>query len=224
MKKRQRATQKAFGQLVANNPEMREHLQDNQRSGISTIVLGSSDRPVVDTLMICKRCNTWARSQKCGSCGITYYCSRECQAKDWPRHKTLCRQTNEPAQLVASLFGEMRKQVRDRFESDHLELGKLYLIDATPESAMRSTQRPEPVPLNFVVKKGLPSLPPDFKDLVNLLVILRAPMGVHLSCGTTPIERYLLRFTHSSKVCPIVVGEGGPQINVSVVNAKDLGL
>ena len=29
-------------------------------------------------------------STKCGGCGVARYCSRECQKKDWPRHKTKC--------------------------------------------------------------------------------------------------------------------------------------
>ncbi len=27
----------------------------------------------------------------CGKCRLTYYCSRECQLMDWPRHKAYCK-------------------------------------------------------------------------------------------------------------------------------------
>eukprot|EP00034_Subulatomonas_tetraspora_P001282 GABW01001584.1.p1 GENE.GABW01001584.1~~GABW01001584.1.p1 ORF type:complete len:102 (-),score=8.09 GABW01001584.1:15-320(-) len=34
-------------------------------------------------------------SHRCGKCMIAKYCSRECQAKDWKRHKSKCRTEEE---------------------------------------------------------------------------------------------------------------------------------
>ena len=39
--------------------------------------------------LLCK--STPEQLKKCGKCGMAKYCSRECQAKDWVRHKTECR-------------------------------------------------------------------------------------------------------------------------------------
>lgn len=32
--------------------------------------------------------------KKCGGCHVTFYCSRECQKRDWSTHKSLCRQVS----------------------------------------------------------------------------------------------------------------------------------
>lgn len=42
------------------------------------------------SLYKCGTCNTKA-SQKCASCQGVYYCSTECQQKDWRRHKKECK-------------------------------------------------------------------------------------------------------------------------------------
>ena len=45
----------------------------------------------------CSYCKTQPEStdkndafQKCSKCRVAYYCSRDCQAADWPEHKFLC--------------------------------------------------------------------------------------------------------------------------------------
>ena len=39
------------------------------------------------------------RLMKCSSCRQVYYCSEECQKKNWRRHKRRCGMFNEPAVL-----------------------------------------------------------------------------------------------------------------------------
>ena len=39
---------------------------------------------------LCKVCSKKANI-KCGKCGKLLYCSRECQFKDWNRHKANCK-------------------------------------------------------------------------------------------------------------------------------------
>ena len=34
-----------------------------------------------------------AGAQRCGRCKLIYYCSKECQAVDWKRHKHQCNNT-----------------------------------------------------------------------------------------------------------------------------------
>ncbi len=39
---------------------------------------------------LCAMCNKKAQN-KCGRCRNTHYCSQECQRKDWPSHKNVCK-------------------------------------------------------------------------------------------------------------------------------------
>jgi hypothetical protein len=38
----------------------------------------------------CKFCSKKDAGKKCGNCMSVWYCSRECQAKDWSEHKKVC--------------------------------------------------------------------------------------------------------------------------------------
>ena len=40
----------------------------------------------------CKACKKYVKDLKrCGKCGMVYYCSKECQIKDWKDHKEDCK-------------------------------------------------------------------------------------------------------------------------------------
>ena len=48
-----------------------------------------------DPLLQCRRCKKCALGKKlmrCSRCQSSFYCSRECQRKDWTRHKKVCKQ------------------------------------------------------------------------------------------------------------------------------------
>lgn len=52
--------------------------------------------------------------KKCGRCRLVSYCSRECQKKDWKRHKDSCedyrsiRKTTDPFDPTALEMGRRR--------------------------------------------------------------------------------------------------------------------
>lgn len=51
----------------------------------------------------CHFCGTvLKRPMRCGSCRSVFYCSRTCQANDWPAHKAYCRAARERALLEES--------------------------------------------------------------------------------------------------------------------------
>lgn len=50
----------------------------------NTLVVSTADR-----LYQC-RCGAVSYTKRCSRCGITRYCSTECQRKDWPVHKLKC--------------------------------------------------------------------------------------------------------------------------------------
>lgn len=45
-----------------------------------------------DTVLrrVCAACNSFGSLSVCRACNKEYYCSKECQVADWPRHKPLC--------------------------------------------------------------------------------------------------------------------------------------
>lgn len=42
------------------------------------------------TCVVCKQMNPRRRVKKCNRCGAILYCSKECQRRDWDKHKTGC--------------------------------------------------------------------------------------------------------------------------------------
>lgn len=43
----------------------------------------------------CRSCGTDEHVSRCNGCSITYYCSRDCQVKDWTQHKKFCKSEQE---------------------------------------------------------------------------------------------------------------------------------
>eukprot|EP01083_Nonionella_stella_P157574 511701_1 len=43
----------------------------------------------------CAKCNKAGATAVCGACKCTYYCSRDCQRKDWKQHKRICKMLKE---------------------------------------------------------------------------------------------------------------------------------
>jgi len=48
-----------------------------------------------NTWMFCRWCDSYAKL-RCGRCQKARYCSAECQAKHWPKHKLMCFKDETP--------------------------------------------------------------------------------------------------------------------------------
>lgn len=42
---------------------------------------------------VCGGCGALAADKRCGKCQLAFYCSAECQRKDWKQHKRVCNET-----------------------------------------------------------------------------------------------------------------------------------
>lgn len=74
---------------AAYNIEFMEHFDNNPQGCNET---KNSSHSINESC--CAQCSTPA-IKKCSSCEQTYYCSRECQVKDWPIHKPICQNKKE---------------------------------------------------------------------------------------------------------------------------------
>jgi hypothetical protein len=171
--------------LSGRHPKI-HHMKKQLRGAKQTLedLVSNSDAPSststeIETLMICKSCKQWALSQKCSGCGVMYYCSRECQVADWPNHKTACQHVNEIVKVFMDLSFQTRKDTRysiDRLISSgcQMEKGCLYCVDVNPINAV--VPKPDKISLKVLERRQLPSLPANFSERINILLMVRPPL------------------------------------------------
>lgn len=62
---------------------------------IDKLLVIFSDRGLIPLHMVCQSCRVISLTtplRKCTRCKVTFYCSKECQTKDWlPNHKAICK-------------------------------------------------------------------------------------------------------------------------------------
>jgi hypothetical protein len=64
-------------------------------------------------------------NRRCSSCNIAYYCDRDCQRADWPRHKPLCAQWKTTPPSADDIAGKSSLNVsptepnRSKFDTDN---------------------------------------------------------------------------------------------------------
>jgi hypothetical protein len=49
----------------------------------------------LDEAKACDVCGKEGELHKCGGCGRTRYCGKDCQKSDWKNHKEICKKTSE---------------------------------------------------------------------------------------------------------------------------------
>ncbi|KAJ7080595.1 hypothetical protein B0H15DRAFT_856509 [Mycena belliarum] len=108
-----------------------------------------------------KDCTQDGQSQ-CGRCKRRFYCSVECQHKDWPAHKNDCRRPGAPAMEISPL-------------------GQMFNIFSGQSTPLSSKAR------FFAPVFGYTSAHPErvYADVVNAYRLLR--LGAHLNAGRMPL-------------------------------------
>lgn len=84
----------------------------------------NTDEPEIKT---CWNCDCTDASEKllfCGGCSAVYYCSVECQRRNWPLHRRLCKIMQKHAQL----YNKIENFVDSLTSNDIPKLGVCYIL------------------------------------------------------------------------------------------------
>ena len=68
----------------------------------------------------CHECHKWSGQltsplKRCSRCHLVYYCSIECQKKDWSSHKDLCK-INAAKPGGKNIFGSAKEEVANAYD------------------------------------------------------------------------------------------------------------
>ncbi|KAJ7126950.1 hypothetical protein C8R44DRAFT_617527 [Mycena epipterygia] len=120
---------------------------------------------------------------KCGQCGTTHYCSRQCQMAHWKEHKPVCKQRvaamarlaeqREAARLVGKRFcTPMTIQTWYRNKSSAIEYAAFHALELYKGTAasLLSTHI-------AVVNVRVDETTPEDADLVRLVDVFAAPLA-----------------------------------------------
>ena len=68
--------------------------------GFNDVDIGDSSHP--GPKQVCRHCGSTdlRKLQECGDCGLTLYCSRKCQKKDWESHQSRCTRLEANAERI----------------------------------------------------------------------------------------------------------------------------
>lgn len=92
--------------LPQQSPEFRiKHAEHQMYFSILRIIEQNASK-----LNYCVECHEIGSSQ-CGGCNNEIYCSKECQRKDWPRHKIICNTNSEPQEIIPAFIADKPLQV-----------------------------------------------------------------------------------------------------------------
>jgi hypothetical protein len=124
-----KSTNKKIENLITNNDSI-EKIVYNGDHKKATLTLKDDSKVTLDVMHYCFMCNN-VTSKKCGSCRNTFYCSIECQRKDWPEHKkycaieNLCRIPEIEANIIDNI---LQKHLRPTISLMYNKLKKNHIV------------------------------------------------------------------------------------------------
>ncbi|PPQ85086.1 hypothetical protein CVT26_005604 [Gymnopilus dilepis] len=116
--------------------------------------------------------------QRCGRCKMTWYCSKDCQKKHWPAHKTSCKET--PSSIPKMITSFMANKVL----LHHLEIALIMEFDigSDPDSFASSP---------FVAKCEVGIEPADMTYIMQLVMGRLSHDAVEKGCdGMLQVKKF----------------------------------
>ena len=98
----------------------------------------TADKNVVTSVNGCVTCRKFvpqvAELKKCKVCRVVYYCSKECQRADWPRHKRECSATRADVDSVAMKWFSSCPGLRSAVNlAAYINRNAIFVIDVRTE-------------------------------------------------------------------------------------------
>jgi hypothetical protein len=112
-------TQNNIDNLYKNNKNKakNENKENNKKTANSTEPIKSSlnEKSINKIIKKCSKCNT-KTSTVCVNCHFIHYCSKKCQTKDWPIHKSICNSLPFPEKNsnIKSVYGVLLPEDSDK--------------------------------------------------------------------------------------------------------------
>ncbi|XP_041358662.1 uncharacterized protein LOC121375303 [Gigantopelta aegis] len=101
-----------------------------------------SDSTKIEECRICKSRD--ARLKSCAKCSKVFYCSKECQRKDWPSHKKEC--LNIDGKIGTEEFKEQKKEEQHKKQAEKDDSRLQHLVDMVERMDQRSEHEMHFVP------------------------------------------------------------------------------
>ncbi|CAJ1967180.1 unnamed protein product [Cylindrotheca closterium] len=134
-------------------------------------------------IKMCRNCNKSDRSEafqkslmQCARCQSAYYCSKECQRTDWPKHKKTCAPSTKSQQKI---FQAMEKTVMTFCQNQYVHI-MFHMVEACAEYGV--TKNEMLLALNF--KANAEGIVPAMQDPPEMKI---APVKDYIE-GTRPAE------------------------------------
>eukprot|EP01083_Nonionella_stella_P112031 329069_1 len=65
----------------------------------------------------CATCHKAGATSRCTACKCTYYCSRDCQRKDWKQHKRICKMLKEEEEKTNTSKTDGKQTYKERIDT-----------------------------------------------------------------------------------------------------------